>query len=165
MTRPASDLYAGRVIYGGGGITPDVIVQDDTLTTPEQQFAKAVAPKIQDFFTVRDDYALELSKTVKPEFQVQPAWMDEFYNRIHAKGITNDRKAFDAANRYVGRLLGLRIAHFAFGDSVAKRRDLTYDAPLRKALDMLDKGTTQRDLFALAGEPLGTAAATKPKKP
>jgi carboxyl-terminal processing protease len=131
--RPAFKSDAGRVVYGGGGITPDVIVQDDTLTTAEQQFAKSVAPKIQEFFTIRDDYALELSKTVKLDFQVQPAWMDEFYKRIEAKGITNDRKAYDAASRYVSRLLDLRVSHFAFGDSTAKRRDLKYDAPAEES--------------------------------
>ncbi|HEY9229502.1 MAG TPA: S41 family peptidase, partial [Gemmatimonadaceae bacterium] len=31
--RPAYKSDGGRVVYGGGGITPDVIVQDDTLTT------------------------------------------------------------------------------------------------------------------------------------
>ena len=51
-TRPAYKSDAGRTVYGGGGITPDVIVQDDTLTTTEQQFTKLVAPKSQDFFTV-----------------------------------------------------------------------------------------------------------------
>ena len=56
-TRPAYKSDAGRVVYGGGGITPDVIVQDDTLTTAEQQFTKAVAPKGQDFFTALNDYS------------------------------------------------------------------------------------------------------------
>ena len=63
-TRPAYKSDGGRVVYGGGGITPDVIVQDDTLTTAEQQFTKAIAPKGQDFITVLTDYSMELAKTV-----------------------------------------------------------------------------------------------------
>ena len=97
-TRPAFKSDAGRIVYGGGGITPDVIVQDDTLTTTEQQFTKAVAPKSQDFFTVLNDYAVELAKTAPPNFTVQPAWIDEFYNRLQAKGVIADRKTYDAAN-------------------------------------------------------------------
>jgi carboxyl-terminal processing protease len=164
--RPAYKSDAGRTVYGGGGITPDVIVQDDTLTTPEQTFLKAIAPKSQDFFTVRDDYATEVAKTVKsPTFALEPAWMTEFYNRLQAKGVTVDRKAYDAASRYVGRILDNRIAHYAFGDSAAKRRDIPFDKPLNKALDLIQKGTTQRDLFALAGEPLQARTTTPPKKP
>jgi carboxyl-terminal processing protease len=162
-TRPAYKSDAGRTVYGGGGITPDVIVQDDTLTSTEQQFTKTVAPKSQEFITVLYDYAAELAKTAPPNFTVRPEWINELYNRLQAKGVISDRKTYDGATRYLSRALDQRIAHYAFGDSTAKRRDLPYDAPLRKAIDLLDKGTSQRDVFALAGEPL--AAGPSPKKP
>jgi carboxyl-terminal processing protease len=162
--RPAFKSDGGRVVYGGGGITPDVIVQDDTLTATEQQFAKLIAPKGQEFYTVRDDYSMELAKSATPSFAVSPAWMNEFYNRLQANGVTVDRKIYDAANRYVARSLEQRVAHYAFGDSAAKRRDLPYDAPLRKALALLDKGASQRDLFAIAGEPLVHVTAA-PRSP
>src|SRR6185295_11798400 len=83
-SRPAFKSDGGRVVYGGGGITPDVIVQDDTLTTGEQTFAKTIAPKSQDFFTTLADYSTELSKKVQPNFTVQPEWVNEFYNRLQA---------------------------------------------------------------------------------
>jgi carboxyl-terminal processing protease len=163
--RPAYKSDAGRTVYGGGGITPDVIVQDDTLTTAEQQFLRALAPKSQELRTVVDDYAMDLSKTVKPDYQLQPAWMNELFTRLSAKAVTTDRAAYDASNRYMSRYLDQRISHFAFGDSLAKRRDLSNDAPLRKAISLLEKSTSEQELFAVAGEPLnGTPAATK-KKP
>lgn len=163
--RPAYKSDAGRVVYGGGGITPDVIVQDDTLTTAEQTFVKAIAPKGQEFFTVRDDYATELAKSSNPSFTVQQAWINEFYNRLQAKGVTVDRKTYDTANRYVSRILEQRIAHFVAGDSLAKRRDLAFDAPLRRAIDLMDRANSQHDLFTEAGETLATHTATSPKKP
>ena len=162
--RPVFKSDAGRTVYGGGGITPDVIVQDDTLTTLEQQFAKAIAPKSQDFFTTLNEYSMELAKTASPSFTVQPAWTSEFYNRIQAKGVAVDRKTYDAASRYVNRLLDQRVAHYAVGDSAAKRRDLPYDAALRKAIDLLDKGGSQRELFALAGEPLSATRSVPPAR-
>ena len=162
--RPAFKSDAGRTVYGGGGIAPDVIVQDDTLTTAEQTFNKAIATKGQDFLTVLADYSMELAKTVSPTFTVQPSWDNEFYNRLQAKGVTVDRKTFDGASRYVNRMLDQRVAHFALGDSAAKRRDLAYDAPLRKAIDLLDKGGSQRELFAAAGEPLGAMHSVPPAK-
>ena len=148
--RPAYHSDAGRIVYGGGGITPDIIVPDDTLTSAEQRLAKALAGKQQDFYTTFYDYSLELSKNVSPNFTVPPQWREELYRRLEAKGVTLDRKDYDASARYVDRLLEQRVARFAFGDSAAKRRDLPYDAPLRKAIDLLDKGTTQKELFAIA---------------
>ena len=55
---------AGRIVYGGGAITPDVVVKEDTLTTAEQTLAKLIAPKSAAYFTVIGDYALELRPTV-----------------------------------------------------------------------------------------------------
>jgi len=166
-SRPAYKSDAGRVVYGGGGITPDVIVQDDTLNSAEQTFLKAVAPKGPDFFTVRDDYAAEIAKTVKsPTYTVNPAWTNEFYNRLQAKGVTVDRKTYDGASRYVTRIIDNRVAHYAFGDSTAKRRDLSFDKPLLKAIDLFNNVSTQRDLFAAAGEPLmAKSPAPAAKKP
>jgi carboxyl-terminal processing protease len=163
-SRPAYKSDAGRVVYGGGGITPDVIVQDDTLTTPEQTFVKAITPKLPDFFTTAYDYAAELAKNVKsPTFTADPSWNAELYTRLQAKGVTVDRKLYDGASRYVSRLLDNRVAHYAFGDSIAKKRDLPFDKPLTKALELIQNSTSQRGLFASAGEPLpGAAGAKKP---
>ena len=148
--RPAYKSDAGRTVYGGGGITPDVLVRDDTLTTPEQNFAKAIAPKSQDFFIVLNDYTLELSHGANQGFTMLPQWREEFYRRLTAKGLTIDRVQYDAANRSVNRLIEQRIARLVGGDSTAKRRDLRFDFPLQKALQLMEKGQTQKDLFTLA---------------
>ena len=84
-------------MYGGGGITPDVIVQDDTLTSAEQQFTKAVAPKGQDFFTVLTDYAMELAKTATPNFTVQPAWLERVLHPTPGQG--RARRSQDVSTR------------------------------------------------------------------
>ena len=36
-SRPKFKSDGGRIVYGGGAVTPDVIVQPDTLTTDEQK--------------------------------------------------------------------------------------------------------------------------------
>jgi carboxyl-terminal processing protease len=148
--RPAYKSDAGRVVYGGGGITPDVLVRDDTLTTAEQTFTKTIAPKSQDFFVVVNDYTLELARGVNKDFRLQPQWREEFYRRLGAKGVTVDHAQFESASRYVDRLLEQRVARIVAGDSTAKRRDLKFDAPLKKALELMEKGTSQKDLFTLA---------------
>ncbi len=148
--RPAFRSDAGRIVYGGGGITPDVLVRDDTLTTPEQAFTKAIAPKSQDFFVIVNDFTLEKSRGLSKDFRVQPQWRDEFYGRLTAKGVATDRAQYNAASRYVDRLLEQRISRIVAGDSTAKRRDIQFDAPLRRAMELMEKGQSQKDLFTLA---------------
>src|SRR5688500_13303079 len=36
-SRPKYKSDAGRIVYGGGAVTPDIIVQPDTLTTDEKK--------------------------------------------------------------------------------------------------------------------------------
>src|SRR6185503_17866700 len=113
-TRPTFKSDGGRVVYGGGAITPDLIVQPDTFSTAEQEFRKATAAKGPDMYVALYDYAFELSKQVKPDFTVPSAWRDELYSRLKKKGIDIDRKQYDGAAHYLDRLLENRVARLAF---------------------------------------------------
>ena len=162
--RPEFKSASGRTVYGGGAITPDVIVPEDTITTVEQDFVKSIAPKLQLVYTTLTGYAMELKPSVSRDFQVTAAWRDELYRRLDAAGVKVDRKQYDAAQGYVDNLLEQRVSRIAFGDSTSKRRTIDDDAPLRKAMQLLDKTQNQRDLFALAArEQQLSAAAVKAK--
>jgi carboxyl-terminal processing protease len=159
-SRPAFKSDAGRVVYGGGAITPDIIVRPDTLTTPEQKVFNAFAPKTADVRATLMDYSLELKKTVKPDFTVQPAWREEFYRRLQTKGVTIDHAQYEQAGPEIDRLLGNTVARLAFGDSTAKRRSVPEDNQLMHAIDVLKQSTSQKDLFAIAQREQSTASAT-----
>jgi carboxyl-terminal processing protease len=137
-------------VYGGGAITPDVVVQPDTLSAPEQQFLKAITPKSQEFYITLYNYAMELKGIVHPDFVVTPEWRAEFYRRLTAAGVTLDPKLYADAAPEVDRVLGDRVARFAFGDSTAKRREIGDDNQLERAVELLRKGGSQQDLFTLA---------------
>ena len=147
--RPMFKSDAGRTVYGGGAVTPDLVVKPDTFTTAEQEFRKATAPKSPDMYVAIYDYAFELKDKVKPDFTVQPAWRDELYRRLQAKGIEVDRALYNGAARYIDRELDLRITRLAFGDSTARRRTIDDDPQLRRALELIRQGDTQQELFAL----------------
>jgi carboxyl-terminal processing protease len=149
--RPIYKSDAGRTVYGGGAITPDVIVAEDTISSAEQTFFRAVAPRSAEVYGLLTQYALELRTAVsQPEFEVAPAWRDELYRRMRAAGIEVDRKEYDAAQPSVDRLLRGRLTRIAFGDSTAKRGELKDDSQFQMALRMVDAAKTQRELFAVA---------------
>ena len=152
LKRPQYKSTGGRIVYGGGAITPDVIVPYDTLTAAEQKLARALVPKSQDVYLVLDDYAFGLKDGLKPDFEVTSAMRDEFYKRITDKGVTVDRADWEAGRSYVDRLLDDRIARRAFGDSTAKRRESAEDRQLQKAIELLRRGRTTAELLALAAQ-------------
>ena len=149
--RPAFRSDGGRIVYGGGGITPDVIIPEDTATTKEQEFAKAIAPKAGAVRSVLYTYALELKGQIGgADFTARPEWRDEFYRRLTAAGVTVDKALFDAAAPMVDRWLSNQTARFAYGDSTAFPPAIPDDPQMSRALELLSKGQTQKDLFAMA---------------
>lgn len=156
--RPTFRSLGGRVIYGGGAITPDVIVPYDTMTPPELKLARALVPRSQDVYLTLYDYAFGMREKVRPDFEVTAAMRDEFRSRLQAKGVVIDRGEWDAGSAYIDRLLLNRIARLAYGDSTAKRREIPEDTQLLMAIDLLRRGHTTADLLALGAIPLDAAA-------
>ncbi len=157
-SRPKFKSDAGRIVYGGGAVTPDVIVQPDTLSTAEQKLLNALAPKAQIVRSTLINYAVEQKGKVQPNFVVSKAWRDEFYNRLVAQGVKVDKAQFEAGGSEIDRLLSSSIARIAFGDSTAKRRDIADDSQLRRSIELLKRGSTQTALFAVAGQQIAASA-------
>jgi carboxyl-terminal processing protease len=159
--RPAFRSDAGRVIYGGGGITPDVSVRPDTLTAVEQKAAKQIAGKVQEAYLTLAQYAEELRPQVtSTSFTVLPAWRREFFRRITDAKVPVDSATFFAAPEYIDRLMGNRIAKVAFGDSTVAKRQFIDDTQIQRALQLLRRSTKQGDLFAMV--PAATTTAARP---
>ena len=155
--RPKFSSDGGRTVYGGGGITPDLIVPDDTLTTNEQELLRSVAPKAQAFVTVLNQYAFELKSSAPRDFSVTPAWRTELRRRLSAAGVTIDPKFEPSAIRILDRELDRRVARLLLGDAGAKRRALADDHQLARAVSLLGAARSQEELFATART---TAAVT-----
>jgi carboxyl-terminal processing protease len=149
LTRPAFRSLGGRTVYGGGAITPDVIVPYDTMTAPEIKLARALVPRSQDVYLALSEYAFGLRESVQPDFVVTAEMREAFRLRLETRGVAVDRGEWNAGQKYVDRLLLNRIARLAFGDSTAKRREIPEDSQLLRAMDLLRRGRTTADLLAL----------------
>jgi carboxyl-terminal processing protease len=149
--RPVFHSDNGRVVYGGGAITPDVVVAGDTLTDADRVLLKAIAPASQAAYLAAYGMAQQLENAVQPDFSVQPQWRDTLFARWHAAKVPITRGQFDAARPLVDRLLADRISELAFTDSAAFARRIPDDRQLTRALDLMRRSRTQAELFALAG--------------
>ena len=148
--RPAYKSDAGRVVYGGGAITPDLAIDPDTISSAEQELAKVLAPKAQLVYQVITAFAYEQKGKVAEDFTIQPQWSDAIYQRLQKEGVLVDRKTYDAGHEWIDRELERRIAETSFGQEAWRKRSLRDDPQLREALDVLRRGGSQKELFALA---------------
>jgi carboxyl-terminal processing protease len=148
--RPRYRSDAGRVVYGGGGITPDVMVRADTVTTAEREYLRAAAAKGQVITGVLHDYALEFKGRVRRDFIVSAAWIAELNRRLAAAGAPIDPRHSVGAGRFYTRELAHEIARAAFGDAGAKRRELADDHQLTRAVELLRGAASQGALFVAA---------------
>ncbi len=148
--RPTYKSESGRVVYGGGGITPDVMIVPDTITSAEQAVRRIFLPKTGQVFSVVGEMALELKGKVQPDFTLTPEMREDFYTRLDTAGVKVPRDVWEAGRREADRYLENRIARTAYGDTLAKRREIKDDNQLQKAMELLRKGNTQTELFAAA---------------
>lgn len=153
--RPEYQTTSGRTVYGGGGITPDIIVNPDTLTTSEQLYLRSLQAHGSKYFETRFAYALQVTRSnpdLAPDFTVTDAMVRGFYDALQQAGITVEREAFDEARTLIARELAYEIAYAKFGQAVARRRLNDDDRQIAAAADLLRRAQTPAMLFRLASE-------------
>ncbi len=159
--RPLFRSDAGRTVLGGGGVTPDVIIQRDTVSPADRELLRAVGPSSQAWHVTLYNYALEQKSSIKPTFTVTPEMREEFFQRLTRAKVPVIKAQFDAAaDGFVTRQMEEYLTRLAFGDSAVFRRQSRNDPQLASALDYLRRGVTQRQMLALASG----AAKTRPQQ-
>jgi carboxyl-terminal processing protease len=148
--RPKFKSDAGRVVFGGGGIRPDILVADDTLSTAERDFLRATGPQAGPINSVLQDYALELKSTVSPGFTPAVNWQSTLSQRLDAAHVKIEPKYDSVSRVFLMRDLTSRVTRMAFGDAVAKGKTLTDDHQLMRAIALLEQSSTQAQLLASA---------------
>ena len=144
---------AGRIVYGGGGITPDVAAGDTVMAPAELALWQAIGNRGSTFRETIDTFARELrgSPQVRsPDFTVTPEMLAQLWERLRRDGIAVERSVFDDAAPLVTRLLAVDIARAAFGNAAAERRRAESDPTVRSALALLRGVRTPQQLLGAA---------------
>lgn len=150
----------GRRVYGGGGITPDLIVYPDTLTREEQAAVRelsrvgSVLPLTAFNFAVR--YVQE-HPDLPRAFQVTESVRREFYEALRAAGAEVDWELFLRAGRYIDYNLESQIVAQKWGPEEEFRHRARYDRQVQLAVSLLERARSPKALFTLAAERAGPA--------
>jgi carboxyl-terminal processing protease len=151
--RPIFHTDAGRVVRGGGGIVPDLVIRPDTLTMSEREFAKALGNALPQYRDALTSIALEAKKThgVKSEsFKVTPEMRQQVYQRLRARDVNVSPSIFNGAGALIDEQLGYEVARYVFGRPAEFRRRATNDRQMQTAMGLLRKAQTPKDLLSLA---------------
>jgi carboxyl-terminal processing protease len=151
--RPIFHTDAGRVVRGGGGIVPDLVIRLDTLTAAEREFAKALGNGLPQYRDALTSIALEAKKThgIKSEsFKVTPEMRQQVFNRLRERKIDVSQEVFQGAGALIDEQLGYEIARYVFGRPAEFRRRAANDAQMQTAMGLLRKAQTPKELLSLA---------------
>src|SRR3954467_6662749 len=88
---------AGRVVYGGGGITPDVAAGDSITPVADTNFIRALGTNAAHFRDAVTDYALYLKGihgVASADFAVTPEMREAVWTRMKQRGIDVSRTVF-----------------------------------------------------------------------
>ena len=157
----------GRTLVGGGGITPDVVVDDSVRPAAERAFEQALGKNVAAFRDALASYALELKAggtITSPDFAVTPAMRAALYDRMTKRGIVVLRPIYDAAEPLVTRILGAQIARYSLGPDAEFARGLRNDRSLAISLQLLNGVKSQRELLDRAATIAAARADTTKAK-
>jgi len=133
---PHRDMFrtdSGRNVYGGGGITPDVVVK----APPLSRFAATLYARGV-FFEFAVDYRAHVAQVPKT-FQVTPEVREEFFKFVDTRPTPFDTKARDAyaAEKdpsVIDRAIREELMNAVWGRETGYRVSLEGDVQLKKAL-------------------------------
>ena len=151
--RPTFRTGGGRIVYGGGGISPDLQIAGASVAREEVALARALGANAGRFRDALTDYGLSLkaARTLSsPDFVVTDQMLDELWRRMQRRGITMDREVYDEARPTVARLLGSEITRYVFGPDAEFLRSSREDPAVRAAIEVVSAARTQSEVLARA---------------
>lgn len=136
-----------------GGIRPDLVVLPDTLTTLEQEFARALGTNVPAYQDVLTSYSIELKgegTITDPDFAVSDGMVAELLSRLRSRDVSISDVNWRKGIELVRTQLGYEIARYVFGREFEIQRRAQDDPQVQKAIELLRQAETQQELLQVA---------------
>jgi carboxyl-terminal processing protease len=141
-SRPVFKTMGGRMVYGGGGITPDYLVKSDRLNEyTVQLFGRQVFLQYADQYTdlhgteLKSEYGKDPALFVK-NFALDETMMEGVLAVAKAKGIEFKKDLFEKDRKYIADYTRAYIARRLWGNEGWSRVILEDDNQFKKALTL-----------------------------
>jgi carboxyl-terminal processing protease len=147
--RPTYLSSSGRTILGGGGITPDVTVAQDTVSSAERELARAIGNGIADFQDAVFEVSREVAAISPGAFTPSQRWRDMVWERSSELELTINKEQFDAASETIDRLMSAQVIGLMDGDAGTFDLRQNDDRVLNEALDRVRDASNRVTLLGL----------------
>jgi carboxyl-terminal processing protease len=135
----------GRTVYGGGGVTPDIEIEQDRLNNLEMEIRR-----LNLFFDYSVDYIAKHKDQVKENFVADDTIIQNFLVYAKEKGLKYEKASLDSSYTYIKNSLTSNIIDKKFGEIAGYKAGLNVDKQLVEALAIFDKYPTLDDMFDYA---------------
>jgi len=144
--KPEYKTEMGRVVHGGGGITPDVEMAEVKLPRVMEDLESK-----QVFFKYAVKYAAK-HKDPPLGYALTPAMREEFAQLLREEKVAVNADSLAGAKRWVDNAIRRELGRRYAGDEEAYRIILEDDDEVTAAAALFDKAPTLPKLLALASE-------------
>ncbi|MDQ6885898.1 MAG: S41 family peptidase [Gemmatimonadota bacterium] len=152
--RPSFRTDAGRTVYGGGGIAPDVTVPEDSsndLRALQRRLGVDVL-RFRDALTqvaISDRWG---RRVLAPDFAVSAAMKEALWLGLEKRHVSLTRQAYDSAGPAIARQIGYQIARYAIGPDAEIRRRIGDDNIIAAAAELATGASTSAELLRRASQ-------------
>ncbi len=135
----------GREVYGGGGISPDIEVENDLLSRFGVELRRN-----NSFFNFAVDYLVDHNHQVSLSPQITPALMDEFLAYVRSQDISYTPADLDSTRSFIENSIKSELVRKVHGDQEAYKITISQDKQLQQAIDLFDKHSSLEEMFIYA---------------
>jgi carboxyl-terminal processing protease len=143
---PEYKTEMGRTVFGGGGIAPDIEL--DEVKVP--QLVQDLEQK-QVFFKYAVKYAVKHKEAPK-DYALTPGMRDEFRDLLKTEKVEANADSLAAVQRYVDTGIRRELARRYAGDEEAYRIAIADDEQVRTVMTLFDRAPSLPKLLELASE-------------
>jgi carboxyl-terminal processing protease len=147
---------SGRVVYGGGGITPDVVVDGFKLNRFLNQLEREGA-----FFAFAVQYNAR-NKNLDRSFQVDETVLEDFRRFLDRRKLSYAPADLEENAEYIRTSIHKEIASARWGNEEGFRVLAEFDPQIRKALDSFPEAQQLARLASGTGAEPPSAGQTRP---
>ena len=137
----------GRVVYGGGGINPDIIIEQSKLTNLGVELRRK-----NSLFNFAVDYMVNHEDQIDLDFQADDKMLDDFLAFSKKDSIEFTPSAVDSTKSWIMNTLTSNVIKNKFGDLEGYKVSIRQDDQLQEAIKILDRFHTLDEMFAYAKE-------------
>ena len=138
---------SGREVYGGGGIKPDIDIQQDLLTDLGVEIRRKNL-----LFKYSIDFLKDKKDDITEEWRADDKIVDEFISYAKKDSVEFTKTALDSTYAWLKSSITSNIISRKFGQLEGYKIAIEDDTQLNKAIEIMDKCNTLNEMFEYVKE-------------